>query len=236
MTPLRIALVGANGRMGKFVQRLLASEDDLEIVCRIDRGDDLHRVLSEVQPTVGLDFTVAGMGAVHALAMLECGVRPVVGTSGVTSAEDAVLDATARAGRLAGLIVPNFCLGVWLQQELARLAALFLPSVAIVEEHHQKKKDAPSGTAIDTAAQLAGVKGVAPSSIPVHSVRLQGLYSNQTVLFGGPGEVVRITHQTYGLDAFGPGVLAALRYVAAAEPGVRRGIGHAFEWQRKQRA
>lgn len=230
---IRIALVGASGRMGRFTQQLLGDHSDLELVARIDRDDDLSQVLQAERPHVALDFTVAGVGAEHGRAMLECGVRPLLGTSGIDPTDDSLLDAEARERGLGGLVVPNFCLGIWLSQEFALRAAAFLPSVEIVEEHHQTKLDAPSGTAADTAVQLAEVRGCDPADIPIHSLRLQGLYSNQSVVFGGPGEVLRITHQNYGLEAFGPGILTALRYVAQAE-GVARGIGHAFEWQREQ--
>lgn len=230
---IRIALVGASGRMGRFTQELLEDHPDLELVARIDRGEDISQVLEAAHPDVALDFTMAGVGADHGRVMLECGVRPLLGTSGIEPADDASLDAEAQKRGLGGLVVPNFCLGVWLQQEFALRAAAFLPSVEIVEEHHHEKLDAPSGTAADTAVQLAEVRGVDPADIPIHSLRLQGLYSNQSVVLGGPGEVLRITHENYGLEAFGPGILTALRYVAQAE-GVARGIGHAFEWQRAQ--
>ncbi len=229
---IRVALVGAAGRMGTFTERLLESQADLELCSRIEASGDLPGLLADSGAQVGLDFTMAGLGAEHGLAMLAAGLRPLIGTSGVTPEEDRRLDAAAREAGLAGLVVPNFCLGVWLQQDLARRAATFLPSVEIIEEHHHTKPDAPSGTAADTAAQLAELKGVDPAAIPIHSVRLEGLYSNQSVLLGGPGEVLRITHQTEGLEAFGPGILAALRYLVHAQPGVLRGIGHAFEWQR----
>jgi 4-hydroxy-tetrahydrodipicolinate reductase len=225
---LRIALVGARGRMGRFTQALLAAREDLEVVAEVSRGDDLTASLITSRADVGLDFTAAGRGAAHGLAMLAAGVRPLIGTSGVGEDDDRALDAAARAAGLGGLVVPNFCLGVWLQQKLALEAARFLDSFEIVEEHHFTKRDAPSGTAVDTALQLARATGRAVADVPVHSIRLKGLYSNQTVLFGGPGEVLRLEHQTFGLDAFGPGIVAALRYVAVAE-GVRRGIGVAFE-------
>lgn len=213
--------------MGRFVDGLLQAHDDLQVVARIGRSDDLATSLSGAE--VGLDLTVAGLGAQHARTLLDHGVRPLIGTSGVDPDEDAPLDALARSKGLGGLIVPNFCLGVWLQQRLALDAARFLTSVEIVEEHYSGKVDAPSGTAKDTAAQLEQALGRESGSLGVHAVRIDGLYSNQAVLFGGTGEVLRLTHQTFGLEAFGSGIVAALGYVAQAE-GVARGVGHAFEW------
>jgi 4-hydroxy-tetrahydrodipicolinate reductase len=126
--------------------------------------------------------------------------------------------------------VPNFCLGIWLQQRLACEAARYFETIEVIEEHHHSKQDAPSGTAADTARRLEAVqpREGTRSSIPIHSVRLRGLYSNQTVLMGGTGEVLRLVHQTQGLEAFGPGILAALRHVAGAR-GVQTGIEHVFE-------
>lgn len=225
---IRVVLIGCSGRMGRFAQGLIDEAEDLELAAAVGRGEDLAQALTSARPDVGLDFTVAGLGASHGLTMLKNGVRPVIGTSGVTPEEDAELDAAAKESGLGGLVVPNFCLGVWLQQELARTAVRFLPSVEIVEEHHESKVDAPSGTAADTAVQLAAVRGGDAADIPVHSVRIKGLYSNQTVLFGGPGEVLRLTHEVYTNEAFGPGILASLRYTASAPPGVQRGVGHAL--------
>jgi 4-hydroxy-tetrahydrodipicolinate reductase len=108
------------------------------------------------------------------------------------------------------------------------------PAVEIVEEHSHTKKDAPSGTAADTAWQLAAAKGGEARDIPIHSVRIPGLYSNQTVVFGGTGEVLRLTHETYGVAAFGPGILAGLTYASVAS-GVARGVGLAFEHARASR-
>ena len=226
---IRVVLFGGSGRMGRFTRELLEGVDDLELVAWTRRGDDLATVLTEHAPEVALDLTVAGLGAEHGLQCLSAGVRPVIGTSGVTPEEDARLDAAAREVGLAGLVVPNFCLGVWLQQKLALEAARYFEAVEVLEEHHATKVDAPSGTAADTARQLAEQQGREPGSIPIHSLRLPGLYANQSVVFGGLGEVLRLRHEVQSQAAFGPGILASLRYVMAAEPGVRRGVGHAFE-------
>ena len=206
----RVALIGAAGKMGRFTQGLIRGEADLELCATLGREDDLAAALREQRPDVALDFTVAGLGAEHARVALECGVRPLVGTSGVSAEVNAALDEQALALGLGGLVVPNFCMGVWLQQRLALEAAPFFPKVEIVEEHHHTKVDAPSGTAADTAQRLAQRRGEDLDQIAVHSLRLPGLYSNQSVVFGSPGEVLRIEHETYGLEAFGPGILVGL--------------------------
>jgi 4-hydroxy-tetrahydrodipicolinate reductase len=120
-------------------------------------------------------------------------------------------------------------LGIWVLMRAAELAAQHFQAAEIVELHHAGKKDAPSGTAIATAELLARAWGRADTAgIPIHSVRLPGLYSNQEVLFGGTGETLSLRHETYDIACFAPGILAALRYAPHAD-GVARGIGPAFE-------
>ncbi len=226
--PLRVAVVGAAGKMGRFACELLEATPGFEVVARVERGHDLEAALAEARPEVGLDLTVAGLGREHGLRMLAAGVRPVIGTSGVSLEDTEALDAEARRRGLGGLVVPNFSLSVWVLQQACELAARHFEAVEIVESHHATKVDAPSGTALDTAERLAAVQGRDdPRSIPIHSLRLPGLYSNQEVVFGGPGEVLRIAHETYGRECFAPGILAALRYARTAA-GIARGIGPAF--------
>lgn len=228
--PIRVAIVGARGKMGTFTHGLLAGDERFEVAALLSSEDPLEERLRSSGARVAVDFTVAGHGADHGHAMLAAGVRPLIGTSGVSEPETAALDADARERGLGGLVVPNFCLGVWLQQRLALEAVRHYPHVEILEEHSHTKKDAPSGTAADTAWQLAAARE-GDREVPVHSVRIPGLYSNQTVIFGGTGEVLRLAHETYGVAAFGPGILAGLTYTAVAT-GVGRGVGLAFEHAR----
>jgi len=228
--PLRVAVVGAGGRMGSFACRLLADRPDFELVARIVRGDDLAARLAATRPTVGLDLTVAGQGARHGHALLLAGVRPVIGTSGVTPDELRALDADARERGSGGLVVANFSRGAWLVQRLCAEAARHLAAAEIVEAHHATKRDAPSATALETARTIARARGLgegAEAAVPIHSVRLPGLRANQEVLFGGAGEIVAIRHETYGPEAYAAGLVAALHHAARAS-GVASGLGPAF--------
>jgi 4-hydroxy-tetrahydrodipicolinate reductase len=225
----RIALIGAQGRMGRYSDELVGEHADFQVVCRVTRDQNLAAELERTRPDIGLDFTRAGLGSDHGVTLLRAGTRPLIGTSGMQPEDDHVLHELALELGLGGLVVPNFSVGVWLQQKLALLAAQHLDQVEILEEHHIGKTDSPSGTAVDTASQLSESLGCPREQIPIHSIRLPGLYSNQTVLLGGPGQILRLTHETYGLEAFGPGILAALSYLIQAPPGVQRGIGHALE-------
>jgi len=224
-----VAVIGAAGRLGRHTCGLVEAKADLELVARIGSGDDLGGVLRAAAPRVGIDLTVAGLGEAHGMAMLEAGVRPVIGTSGVGLAANRHLDEVARSRGLGGLVVPNFSPGMWLLQRAAEEAARFFPRAEIVELHSLRKKDAPSGTAVDTAERIARARGEEErGDTPIHSLRLPGVLSNQEVIFGGEGEVLRLGHETYDLSSFSAGIVAALRYAATAE-GVGRGVGLAFE-------
>jgi 4-hydroxy-tetrahydrodipicolinate reductase len=222
---LRVAVVGARGRMGRFACELLRATPGFEVAAEIEREHRLEGVLRECGAGVGLDLTVAGLGARHARCMLEVGLRPVVGTSGVTRAEVGELDRLARARDLGGIVVPNFSLGMACLQRAAEELVRHFASVEILELHHERKKDAPSGTARHTAERLERLRGGA--AVPIHSVRLPGLYAHQEVFFGGPGETLTLRHDMTGPEAFGPGLLAALRFAARAR-GVALGLDAAL--------
>ncbi|MCA8980360.1 MAG: 4-hydroxy-tetrahydrodipicolinate reductase [Planctomycetes bacterium] len=224
MSAIGVAVVGSAGRLGSLACEWIAAADDLELVARVEASADLVTELRRTAPAVAVDLTRAPLGLPHGRAMLECGVRPVIGTSGVDAAQTAQLDHLARAAGLGGIVVPNFSLGVWLMQQAAELAARHMPRFEIVEMHHERKLDAPSGTAVHSAERLAEVAGLDPSDVRIHSLRLPGAASNQEIVFGAEGEWLRLRHETYGLACFAPGLLASIRYADRAE-GVARGLG-----------
>jgi len=241
---LRVAVIGAGGRLGALTVELVRSVPDLELVGAWSSRDDWLRALPTSRAQVALEATRAGLGAEHALALLAAGVRPVVATSGVTPGEGERLDREARRLGLGGLIVPNFSLGALLLQRFAAEAARHFPDAEILELHHERKADAPSGTALETARRMGAARdggraqparadeprerGGRHAGIPVHSVRLPGFYAHQEVLFGAAGESLRLCHDMSGPAAFGPGILAALRFAASAV-GVARGLEHALD-------
>lgn len=228
--PLRVAIVGADGRMGRMAAELVSRTPRYLLAAKIGSSDDLARLLRDSGAEVALDVTRAGLGYEHALAMLEVRVRPLVGTSGVSLEENQALDQRAREMSLGGLVVPNFSLGMWLLQRAAREAARHFTEVEIIEMHHERKRDAPSGTALDTAERIRATRArPASAPLPIHSVRLPGMYAHQEVIFGSAGEVYTLRHDMSGPEAFGPGILCGLDYAAQAT-GVGRGIEIAFEW------
>jgi len=223
MSPGRagVAVVGAAGRMGRFACGLLEESPEFALVARIVRGDSLAHVLAESGAVVALDVTVAGLGAEHGRVMLDAGVRPVIGTSGVAPDEVRALDEHARARGLGGLVVPNFSLGMACLNRAAELVARHFESIHVLELHHERKRDAPSASARATAARLARARGGA--SVPIQSVRSPGLYAHQEVLLGRAGETLTLRHDMQGPEAFGPGILAALRHALRAR-GVALGL------------
>ncbi len=236
MSALRVLVIGATGRLGAFACETLESDDDFELVARVDSRHDVAARVAAERPDVVFEATVAGLGSRHARIALENGARPLVATSGLGPAEVAELDALARARGMGGLYAPNLSRGMWLMQRMVEEVARHVPHCEIVELHHDQKRDAPSGTAADTARRIRAVRaalgtvagGAAPiHDVPIHSVRLPGLLAHQEVLFGAPGELLTLRHDALSPAAYGPGIRAGLRYAATAA-GFASGIGHAF--------
>lgn len=226
-SPPRVAVVGARGRMGRFACALIARNGSFALAAEIERGDELAAVLVECGASLALDFTEAGLGARHARTMLERGVRPVIGTSGVSAEEVAALDLLARERGLGGLVVPNFSLGMLLLQRAAVEIATHFADCEIVELHHATKKDAPSATSLDTAGRVERARGAHRGRVPIHSVRLPGLFAHQEILFGAAGEALTLRHDVRSPEAFGPGILAALAYATGAR-GIVSGLDRAL--------
>lgn len=238
---MRVAVFGARGRMGEEVCRAVEAAEDLELVARIDAGDD--RAAAEGAEVV-VDFTVPAVVMDNLAWCIEHGVHAVVGTTGFTEERLQVLrdHLAARPGANI-LIVPNFSIGAVLMMHFAEQAARFFESVEIVELHHPNKVDAPSGTAQATAKRIAaaraeaglgpvpdateigldGARGAEVDGIHVHAVRARGLVAHQEVLFGSAGETLTIRHDSLDRIGFMPGVLAGVRGVGGL-PGLNVGI------------
>jgi 4-hydroxy-tetrahydrodipicolinate reductase len=240
---LRVAVIGARGRMGATVCRAVESAPDLHLAGRFDVGDDLGDLGAA---EVAVEFSVPDASPANVSYCLERGVHVVVGTTGWTPDRlDALRETAARHPGLGVLIAPNFAVGAILMMSFAQQAARFYESVEVVELHHPDKVDAPSGTAARTAELVAaarreagmgdvpdataadpgGARGARVDGIPVHALRLRGLVAHQEVLFGGTGELLTIRHDSFDRESFMPGVLAGVRAVAA-HPGVTVGLEH----------
>ncbi len=194
--------------MGRHTVEALARTPDLNLIAKIDRGMDIRAELISARPDVTIDFTSAELGPAHTKLILEAGSRPVIGTSGFTEEDFVFLKVLAEERGLGGIIAPNFSIGALLMMRMASLCAPFFKACEIIELHHDKKKDAPSGTAQRTAELLS--KDL-PTTPPIHSIRLPGLLAHQKILFGGPGELLTIGHDATSRETYMPGVVLACR-------------------------
>ena len=232
---LRVAVIGARGRMGSAVCAAVRDDPDTELVAEIDSGDRLDAIL-DAGADVGVEFTTPASVKANTRWLLERGVHAVVGATGLTL-ED-LDELAALTGPANCFVAPNFAVGAVLMMRFAAEAARHLPHVEITELHHDRKADAPSGTALRTARLIAESRGQAPAvpgpaghpargetvaGVPVHSVRLPGIVASQEVVFGGPGQTLTIRHDSTDRSAFLPGVLLAVKRVATL-PGLTVGL------------
>ncbi|GAA4628478.1 4-hydroxy-tetrahydrodipicolinate reductase [Cellulomonas oligotrophica] len=241
--PIRVAVLGAAGRMGSTVVRAVQAAPDLELVAQVDAGGD-PRAVADAGAQVAVDFTVPAVteGNVHAL--VDAGVHAVVGTTGWTEQSlGRVRDRLGGAPGVGVVVAPNFALGAVLAMAFARQAARWFESAEVVELHHPDKVDAPSGTARHTAQGIAqaraaaglgpmpdattqaadGARGADVDGVRVHAVRLRGLVAHEEVLLGNPGEMLTIRHDSFDRVSFMPGVLLAVRQVLH-RPGLTVGL------------
>jgi 4-hydroxy-tetrahydrodipicolinate reductase len=208
---IRVAVSGAAGRMGQAVCEAVDGADDMEIAGRADPelGTPLEHVLEGAEVVV--DFSKPDTALANVRACLEAGVHAVVGTTGFDLEAARQEAESARAGANC-FVAPNFAIGAVLLMQASQLAARHMPECEIVELHHDRKLDAPSGTAKRTAELISEAGGNVHE--PIHSVRLPGLVAHQEVLFGGEGQTLSIRHDSIDRRSFMPGVLLAVRAVA----------------------
>jgi len=240
---IAVGVTGALGSMGRMVCAAVAADPELALVATIDpsyaepHSEDfpaqaphfvsLDSALSTARLDVLVDFTRPDAVLGNTLAALEAGVAVVVGTTGLAPADLERIGLLAEEKGRAAFIVPNFALGAVLMMRFAAEAARVLPACEIVELHHPRKLDAPSGTAKRTAELIAAareeaaaqVASSAPAAggVPIHSVRLPGLVAHQEVIFGGLGETLTIRHDSLSRECFMPGVVLAVKRSASLQ-------------------
>jgi 4-hydroxy-tetrahydrodipicolinate reductase len=227
---ISVAVVGATGRMGKVVVRLIEESEDFVLAAAIGSTTPLDAALGA---DLIFDVTVPAVSQTVVAFAIENGISVVVGTSGWSLERIATLTAPLAAKPdVAVLIIPNFSIGSVLATSFAALAARFFDSIEIVEAHDVSKVDSPSGTAIRTAELIGEARSslgpvVAPhhdqrargqlvASVPIHSVRMQGVGARQEVLLGGRGELLSIKHEAVTRDAYEAGIMLALRAAPSA--------------------
>ncbi|WP_392672988.1 4-hydroxy-tetrahydrodipicolinate reductase [Streptomyces sp. LN785] len=245
MSKLRVAVLGAKGRIGSEAVRAVEAADDMELVAALGRGDELERV-AEAGAEVVVELTTPDSVMGNLDFCIRHGMHAVVGTTGWTDERLAQLTTwLSDSPRTGVLIAPNFSIGAVLTMKFAAQAARYFESVEVVELHHPDKADAPSGTATRTAqliaearkkagcapqpdataTALAGARGADVDGVPVHAIRLRGLLAHQEVLLGGEGETLTIRHDSLHHSSFMPGILLGARRVVTT-PGLTFGLEH----------
>jgi 4-hydroxy-tetrahydrodipicolinate reductase len=225
---IRVVVSGAAGRMGDTVCGAVEGADDMQLAGRAD--PELGTALADVvgDADVVVDFTTPETALDNIRTCLDAGVHAVVGTSGfdVDAAREAAAQAREAGGSANVLFCPNFAIGAVLMMKFAAEAAAHMPEVEIVELHHDRKLDAPSGTAKRTAELIGEAGGNVHE--PIHSVRLPGLVAHQEVLLGGEGQTLSIRHDSIDRSSFMPGVLLAVRKVGELDQPLTVGLENVF--------
>jgi len=252
MEPIKVVVYGASGKMGQEVVNAVCREHGTQLVGAVELqvaedyltlpdgsgtvpfSADLEYILTSCQPDVLVDFTIARATMPAVRTAVEHGVNLVIGTTGLTADEIGEIDQLAVAHKIGAVVASNFALGAVLMIHLAKVAAKFLDYAEIIELHHDRKADAPSGTALTTARAMAAARGKpflqpsgqeeAPVSrgqpvegVPIHSVRLPGLLAHQEVILGGQGQTLSIRHDTISRECYMPGVLLAIKEVVGRQ-------------------
>lgn len=249
---IKVMVSGAFGKMGTAVVEAVIEQPDMEIVALVDICEDINvkakqllgstkdvflhncirKALETTKPDVVVDFTNPSTVFNNTNYIIEAGARPIVGTTGLTTEQLQELTRFAKSKKLGGLIAPNFAIGAVLMMEFSQKAAKYFDNVEIIELHHNKKLDAPSGTAIKTAELIEesqdifgstnvddkelmqGARGaVSKKKIHIHSVRLPGLVAHQEVYLAGSSQMLTIRHDSFDRKSFMPGVVLSIRNV-----------------------
>jgi 4-hydroxy-tetrahydrodipicolinate reductase len=263
---IRVCVAGATGWVGRGLAPAIAGAPDLDLVGAVSRshgGKPLSEIIGDPRLTVPVsasveealatpcdvlvDYTSPEAVAAHTLAAIARGVRVVIGTSGLTEEDFAVIDAAARAAGVGVLAAGNFAITAVLLQRFAELAARQIPHWEIIDYGKAAKPDAPSGTARELVARLARIgrprlahriedtlgapeaRGAQVEGTPMHSVRLPGFVSSIEILFGLPDERLSIRHDSgSGAGPYVTGTLLAIRKVGSFV-GLKRGLDSVME-------
>jgi 4-hydroxy-tetrahydrodipicolinate reductase len=246
---IKVAITGINGRMGTMVSEIVLAQPDMELVAgfnlaatgkpvgriKVSHVNDMDRVLKETKPDVLIDFTIASAAVQNVKIAAANGVNLIVGTTGFDESQKAEMNKAIESGKVAAIISPNFSVGVQVFFKLLKEATARLDGcdIEIIEAHHNKKRDAPSGTALKAADVISsalqekakyvyGREGVAPrgKEIGIHAVRGGDIVGDHTVLFACEGERIEIKHQAHSRQAFASGAVKAARWIKGQSPGL----------------
>jgi 4-hydroxy-tetrahydrodipicolinate reductase len=240
---INVVINGYKGKMGEACIDAVTQTHDMTIVGKNGRGESLSDCLIRTHPDVVVDLTHPSSVYESVLTILTYGCHAVVGTTGLTEEQFETLGILAKEKGKALIVCPNFAIGAILMMQFATKAAMYMDRVEIIELHHDKKADAPSGTSLKTAELIAesnpdinrhdlvetetipGARGGLHHRIPIHSVRLPGIVANQEVILGGLGQTLSIKHETISRNSFMPGILLCIRKAKSIK-GLIYGLEH----------
>lgn len=253
MEAIRVVVHGVMGRMGRQIFTTLSHDPQVEVVGTVDRAvtqeylpepgvsrliplsSSLEDVVNRTHPQVVVDFTIREAAMFAARVAASRGVNLVIGTTGLSTDDITEIDELSRANNVGAIVAPNFATGAALMMHMAKLAAKFFDYAEVIEMHHEKKADAPSGTAISTAKAMvqsrgksfvhptpekesvSGSRGSEIDGVAIHSIRMPGLLAHQEVILGGPGQTLTIRHDTISRECYIPGVLLATKKVVGTK-------------------
>jgi len=249
MELIRVVINGALGRMGQEVTRAVLDDPKLTVVGAVEKkvtqkylplpgtselipfSSNLGSLLRSCNPDVLVDFTNAKVSIATARVTLRQGVNMVIGTTGLSEENLREIEQLCQGNEVCAVVAPNFSLGAVLLMHLSKVAAKFFDYAEIVEMHHEKKIDAPSGTAVATAKAMlkargkpfihpetekeivSGVRGGQVDGIAIHSLRSPGFMAGQEVIFGGAGQTLSLRHESISRESFMPGIILAIKEV-----------------------
>ena len=235
---IKVAVCGANGKMGKEVCNAVLEDNQTDLTAKIDLyGEDTYKTIEQAHKNceidVLVDFTQPSSIFENAKYCLNNGIKIVIGTTGLTDSQIEELKALSQNNKIGCLIAPNFSTGAVLMMMFSKMAAKYFDNAEIIEFHHNQKKDAPSGTAIKTALMMSEAKenfksgncveketitgsrgGTSYSDIQIHSVRTPGFMASQEVIFGSMGQILTIRHDSSDRKCYMPGVMLGVKHIA----------------------
>ncbi len=245
MKPIKVVVQGAYGRMGREVVNAVCHEHGMQLCGAVEQkiaenhltlptggtvpiAANLESIITDCQPDVIVDFTIASAVMPAVRIATKQGVNLVIGTTGLTTENLDEINRLAITCQVGAVVAPNFTLGAVIMIHLAKIAAKYFDGAEIIELHHQLKADAPSGTALSTARAMIQARGRPFHSPPgqkqasrgeqlegigIHSIRLPGMMAHQEIIFGGPGQTLRVRHDTISRECYMPGVILAIKEV-----------------------
>ena len=234
---INVAVCGSKGNMGTEVVKAVNTDNELNLVAKIDILNEEYTSIEEAlklqKIDVLVDFTQPKSIYENAIFCINNGINIVIGTTGLSDDEIANLEQLSKTKQISCLIAPNFSTGAVLMMKFAQQAAKYFDNAEIIELHHNQKKDAPSGTAVKTALMMAEAKdnftvgncleeetikgsrgGTSYSNIHIHSVRMPGYIASQEVIFGSSGQVFKVRHDSMNRECYMSGVIMSIKHVA----------------------